>query len=64
MDEPTPKGKAAGYKAFISKEDFENCLDKYYSLRGWDKDGKPTYKTLVKLGLKDVAEDLQKTGSN
>jgi aldehyde:ferredoxin oxidoreductase len=60
MDEPTPKGKAAGYKAFISKEDFENCLDKYYSLRGWDKNGKPTYKTLVKLGLKDVAEDLRK----
>jgi aldehyde:ferredoxin oxidoreductase len=60
MNEPTPKGKAKGCKAFISEEDFEKCLDKYYRLRGWGKEGKPTYNTLVKLGLKDVAEDLKK----
>jgi len=60
MNGPTPKGKAKGCKAFISEEDFEKCLDKYYRLRGWSKEGKPTYNTLVKLGLKDVAEDLKK----
>jgi len=60
MNEPTPEGKAKGCKAFISKEDFEKCLDKYYSLRRWDKEGRPTYTTLAKLGLKDVAEDLKK----
>jgi len=60
MNEPTPKGKAKSCKAFISKEDFERCLDKYYHLRGWNKEGKPTYKTLVKLGLKGAAEDLKK----
>lgn len=60
MNEPTPKGKAKGCKAFISEEDFEKCLDKYYRLRGWGEEGKPTYNTLVKLGLKDVAEDLKK----
>jgi aldehyde:ferredoxin oxidoreductase len=60
MNEPTPKGKAKGCKAFISKEDFEKCVDKYYRLRRWNKNGKPTYKTLVKLGLKEVAEDLKK----
>jgi aldehyde:ferredoxin oxidoreductase len=60
MNEPTPKGKAKGCKAFISKEDFEKCLDNYYCLRGWDKEGKPRYKTLVKLGLKEVSVDLKK----
>jgi len=60
MNERTPKGKAKGCKAFISKEDFEKCLDKYYSVRGWNKEGKPCYDTLAKLGLKEVAEDLKK----
>lgn len=60
MNEPTPEGKAKGCQAFISKEDFEKCLGKYYRLRGWDKEGKPRYKTLVKLGLKEIAEDLKK----
>lgn len=60
MNEPTPKGKAAGCKAFISEEDFQNCLDKYYSLRGWDSEGKPKRETLIKAGLKDVADDLRK----
>ncbi|KPV63156.1 MAG: Tungsten-containing aldehyde ferredoxin oxidoreductase [Candidatus Bathyarchaeota archaeon BA1] len=60
MNEPTPKGHATGCKAFISTEDFEQCLDKYYSLRGWDQNGKPTHKTLVELKLEDAAEDLRK----
>lgn len=60
MNEPTPKGQAAGCKAFISEEDFEKCLDKYYSLRGWDRNGKPTHKTLIKLGLGEIADDLKK----
>jgi len=60
MNEPTPKGKAKGCKAFISKEDFEKCLDKYYRLRKWDREGKPRCDTLVKLGLEEIAEDLKK----
>ena len=64
MNEPTPKGKAAGCKAFISEEDFEKCLDKYYSLRGWERNGNPTYKTLVKLGLGEIADDLKKQSLN
>lgn len=61
MNEPTPKGKAKGCKSFISKEDFEKCLDKYYRLRGWDKEGRSRYKRLAKLGLKEIAEDLKKS---
>jgi aldehyde:ferredoxin oxidoreductase len=60
MNEPTPTGKAKGCKAFISKEDFEKCLDKYYRLRKWDKEGKPRHTALVKLGLEEIAEDLKK----
>jgi len=59
MNEPTPKGPPAGYKAFISNEDFEKCLDKYYSLRGWDRNGKPTNETLLRLNLRKPAEDLK-----
>jgi len=35
----------------IDKDKFEKMLDAYYDLRGWDKEGRPTKKTLSKLGL-------------
>ena len=35
----------------LDKEKFENMLDEYYSLRGWDKDGIPTEETFKKFGL-------------
>jgi aldehyde:ferredoxin oxidoreductase len=35
-------------------------LDIYYDALGWDMDGKPLPKTLIRLGLKDVAKDLAK----
>jgi aldehyde:ferredoxin oxidoreductase len=36
----------------LDREKFEAMKDEYYFLRGWDKDGRPTEKTLEKLGLK------------
>jgi len=33
----------------------EGMLDRYYELRGWDKNGVPTMQTLARLGLKDMA---------
>jgi aldehyde:ferredoxin oxidoreductase len=36
----------------LDKEKFEAMKEEYYFLRGWDKDGRPTEKTLEKLGLK------------
>ena len=42
---------------------FERMLDEYYELHGWDKStGLQTRKCLVKLGLEDVAEKLEKAG--
>jgi aldehyde:ferredoxin oxidoreductase len=38
--------------------DWDAMLDRYYVLRGWDKDGKPTREVLQRLDLLDVAEDV------
>ena len=40
-----------GMKSFVDQNDFERSLDKYYGLRGWDKDGVPTKATIKKLEL-------------
>ncbi len=41
----------------------DKMLDDYYRARGWDlRTGNPTRKTLERLGLKDVADDLEKMG--
>ena len=52
MNESVPSGPAKGHKAFISKRDFEQCLDRYYELRGWNRNGEPTPETVKRLGLK------------
>jgi aldehyde:ferredoxin oxidoreductase len=38
-------------------------LDEYYEFRGFSKDGIPTRKRLLELGLTDVVEDLEKKGA-
>ncbi|MEM4735686.1 MAG: aldehyde ferredoxin oxidoreductase family protein [Candidatus Thorarchaeota archaeon] len=48
---PQAEGPRAGMSAFVSREDFEQCLDRYYELRGWDRSGVPTEVTLRELGL-------------
>lgn len=35
----------------LEREKFDQMLDEYYTLHGWDKDGLPTKETLEKLGL-------------
>jgi aldehyde:ferredoxin oxidoreductase len=48
-------------KAWTSKEAFNKVLDEYYKARGWGVDtGIPTRSQLVKLGMTDVADDLEK----
>jgi len=60
MEEPIPDGPSKGMRN--SPGELEKMLDEYYSLRGWDKEtGKPKRNTLEKLGLKDVADELEKT---
>ncbi len=39
----------------IGKESFDRMLDEYYSIRGWDKDGKPTSEKLKELGLPELS---------
>jgi aldehyde:ferredoxin oxidoreductase len=43
------------------REDLERAKSDYYRLMGWDvKTGIPTRPTLEKLGLKEVADGLEK----
>lgn len=49
MNEPIPDGPSEG--RLCSKEQLDDLLDKYYQLRGWTADGKPTEAKLEELGL-------------
>jgi len=54
VHEPVPDGPAKGSTVPIKPMVYE-----YYNLMGWDrKTGKPYRRTLVELGLEDVAKDL------
>ncbi len=45
------------------KEKWDKLLDEYYEMNHWDKEtGFPTRKCLEELGLKQVANDLEKAG--
>jgi aldehyde:ferredoxin oxidoreductase len=55
VDEGPAKGK------ILKKSQIEELLDEYYDARGWDRaTTAPTRKTLESLGLKNIAEDLEK----
>ena len=49
--EPTPLGLPIAKDKKIDRKKFEIMLDEYYALHGWSKNGVPTKKALVKLGL-------------
>jgi aldehyde:ferredoxin oxidoreductase len=58
FEDALPAGIAKG--KVVPRKDFERMLDEYYQLRGWDvKTGVPTYETLKKLGLEDIARQLK-----
>lgn len=57
--EPLPEGMYKGEA--IPKETLNQMLDYYYELRGWDqKTGIPTRAKLEELGLKYVADELER----
>jgi aldehyde:ferredoxin oxidoreductase len=61
INEPIPSGSLSGWKMDMKK--FNHMLDEYNDLHGWDRDtGFPKRKTLVDLGLSEVADDLEKIG--
>ncbi len=51
-----PAGPVAGHTAKL-----DEMLPEYYKLRGW-VDGRPTKETLERLGLKELADRLEKQG--
>ncbi len=50
--EALPEGPYAGAK--VTREDLDRLLDDYYSVRGWDNEGKPEAEKLRQLGLKEM----------
>jgi len=48
-EEPLSDGFAKGHR--ITQAMFDEMLDEYYSLRGWDQIGKPTFEKLKELDL-------------
>ncbi len=56
--DPLPEGPLAGTK--LDKEKYDQLLSEYYNQRGWDERGIPTKSALTKLGLEDVASELEK----
>jgi aldehyde:ferredoxin oxidoreductase len=47
----------------LDKAQFDDVLDHYYENRGWDlATGRPTREKLEQLGLKDVADELERLG--
>lgn len=55
---PLSKGPYAGMKLDYDK--YNQLLDYYYELRGWDKRGVPKKETLERLGLGFVADTLER----
>lgn len=60
-EEPVPNGSYKGER--IDPEKWEEMLDEYYRLRGWNKNGVPTREKLKELGLEDVATSLENSGA-
>jgi aldehyde:ferredoxin oxidoreductase len=58
VEEEVPTGPSKGKK--ISEENLNWLLDRYYELRGWDKNGIPTVEQLRKIGLPECVNDLNK----
>lgn len=57
FEEEVPTGPARGHR--LPRERFEELLDRYYELRGWNAGGLPTAETLKELGLDFVVDELE-----
>jgi len=53
--EPMPDGPIKG--KFIDPEEFQNAINLYYEMSGWDMDGKPTRGKLVELNLETFIDE-------
>ena len=60
MEEPIHGGPKDGLA--LDRKKWEKMLDEYYELCGFDKNGIHSRASLERLGLKDVAEELERIG--
>jgi aldehyde:ferredoxin oxidoreductase len=52
-----------GHRMSLDRTEFLRLMDEYYALRDWDPEtGRPTRAKLEMLGLRDVADDLERRG--
>jgi aldehyde:ferredoxin oxidoreductase len=56
FNDPLTAGPLKGSR--LDRQKYDTLLQSYYSKRGWDTRGVPTKATLEKLGLSDVAQQL------
>jgi len=49
FEEPVAEGPARG--SVIDRGEFQKMLDEYYRLHGWDRNGIPTRRTILRLGI-------------
>jgi aldehyde:ferredoxin oxidoreductase len=57
--EPIPSGPNEGH--YLTKQELDILLDEYYRARGWDENGIPTKETLERVGLGELAADMEKS---
>ncbi len=53
FDEPTTRGLEIVRGKTIDRGKFNDMIDEYYALHGWDENGVPTPETLERLGLEN-----------
>jgi len=58
LHDPVRSGPNEGMTT--SPEELDRMLDRYYTLRDWDDQGMPTRSALERIGLDDVADELEK----
>ena len=51
--EPQINGPRKGMTSYVSEEDFQDSLSRFYEIMGWDSNGRPTKSTLEELGLSE-----------
>ena len=56
--EPAPGGPDKGFQ--FDKNPWDQALDLYYRMYGWNKNGVLTWETLERLGLGSVCEELKR----
>ncbi|RTZ97328.1 MAG: aldehyde ferredoxin oxidoreductase [Deltaproteobacteria bacterium] len=57
-DEPCRRGAPDVIGLYIDKDKFDTMVDELYQYKGLDKNGRPTKKTLKRLGLEDEPSHL------